>query len=88
MSLNQKKISGFAALAATRAPFQNKKRLCVMSGVLKSDLDHKNIDLLKKFVSPCGRILPTRLSGLCASHQRLAARAIKRARFLALLPYC
>ncbi len=88
MSFDNKKVSGFAALAAMRAPFQRKAKSCPLSGVLREDLNHKNVKLLRRFVSPAGRILSSRVTGICAKHQRCVAVAVKRARFLALLPYC
>jgi small subunit ribosomal protein S18 len=50
-------------------------------------IDYKDIQLLRRFVSPRGKILPTRLTGVSAKYQRQLALAIKRARHLALLPY-
>jgi len=51
------------------------------------EIDYKNIDLLSRFLSSKGKIISRRISGNCAKHQRKLAREIKRARFLALLPY-
>jgi small subunit ribosomal protein S18 len=53
----------------------------------KSVIDYKNVAQLRKFVSERGKINPRRRTGVCAKHQRSLALAIKRARFLALLPY-
>ncbi len=50
-------------------------------------IDYKDTQLLRRFVSPRGKILPTRLTGVSARHQRKLAVAIRRARHLALLPY-
>lgn len=50
-------------------------------------IDYKDVQLLRRFVSPRGKILPTRLTGVSAKYQRQLALAIKRARHLALLPY-
>ncbi len=50
-------------------------------------IDYKDINRLQKFTSERGKILPSRVSGNCATHQRQLARAIKRARHLALLPF-
>ena len=50
-------------------------------------IDYKDVETLKKFINPHGRILARKRTGLCAKHQRQLAQAIKRARFLALLPY-
>lgn len=51
------------------------------------EIDHKNVDLLVKFVTPTGRIKPRQKTGVTAVQQRAVARAIKRARHLALLPF-
>jgi small subunit ribosomal protein S18 len=51
------------------------------------DIDYKDTELLRRFISTSVKILPRRRSGLCAKHQRKIARAIKRARIMALLPF-
>lgn len=53
----------------------------------KITVDYKNYDLLKKHVSDRGKILPRRVTGTCAKHQRLVTVAIKRARHMAILPF-
>ena len=50
-------------------------------------IDYKDVETLKKFLNPHARMISHRRSGLCSKHQRKLAMAIKRARFLALLPY-
>lgn len=50
-------------------------------------IDYKDTDILKKFMNPHARILSRKKTGVCASHQRKLALAIKRARFMGLLPY-
>ena len=50
-------------------------------------IDYKDVNRLKKFITEGGKILPRRMSGTCAAHQRLLATAIKRARITALLPF-
>jgi small subunit ribosomal protein S18 len=50
-------------------------------------LNYKNVDVLRRFVMPSGKILPRRISGNCAKHQRAAVREIKKARIIALLPF-
>jgi len=52
-----------------------------------SSVDYKDVRLLQQFIAPSGRINGRRRSGTCAKHQRMVSRAIKRARYLALLPY-
>jgi small subunit ribosomal protein S18 len=50
-------------------------------------IDFKNIDTMKRYVMPSGKILPRRISGNCAKHQRKIVREIKKARIIALLPF-
>ncbi len=50
-------------------------------------IDYKDTDTLKKFLNPHGKIMPRRRTGLSAANQRALAQAVKRARFMALLPY-
>ena len=58
------------------------------SNKINKDLyKRKDVETLKKFISPNGKISPRRATGACAKHQREIAVAIKRARFMALLPY-
>ncbi len=59
-------------------------RLCAFDAVLP---DYKNPESLKKYITERGKILPMRVTGTCAKHQRLVAREIKRARILAYLPF-
>jgi len=60
---------------------------CFFSQNNIEQVDYKDLEALKKFINPHGRILSRKRTGLCAKHQRQLATAIKRARFLALLPY-
>ena len=50
-------------------------------------IDYKDERTLSRFLTERGKIIPSRLSGMCARHQRQLARAIKRARYIALIPY-
>lgn len=52
------------------------------------EIDYKNVALLRNFITETGKIVPARVSGLDARSQRRITRAIKQARYLALLPYC
>ena len=69
-----------------RAPRRIKK-VCVFCGENKVFIDYKNGARLKKYVSERGKILPRRITGTCAEHQRAMTVAIKRARHIALMPY-
>jgi small subunit ribosomal protein S18 len=51
------------------------------------EIDYKNLDLLKQYITETGKIVPSRITGATASQQRQLAAEVKRARFLALLPY-
>ena len=68
-----------------RRPFFKKKvcRFCTQDLVA----DYKNPDQLRRFITERGKILPRRITGTCAKHQRALSREIKRARVLAYLPY-
>ena len=52
-----------------------------------SHVDYKDLERIARYVTDRGKILPSRLTGTCAKHQRVLTRAVKRARFMALLPY-
>lgn len=67
--------------------FRPKKRICSFCADKKANIDYKDISKLKKHISDRGKILPRRVSGNCAKHQRELTIAIKRARQVALLPY-
>lgn len=68
-----------------RMPFRRKP--CKLCADRVETLDYKDVARLQKFTSERGKILPSRVSGNCAMHQRQLARAIKRARQVALLPF-
>lgn len=70
-----------------RRHFFKRKKTCPFSGRGAQEIDYKDIKLLQKYVSEKGRIIPRRITSVSAKHQRALANAIKRARFLALLPY-
>jgi small subunit ribosomal protein S18 len=72
------------------AEFKRRKRrpkVCTFCANKVEHVDYKNVEQLKKFLTERGKILPHRVTGNCAKHQRQLARAIKRARFMALLPF-
>ncbi len=71
----------------SRRPFFRRRKSCPFSGPGAPKIDHKDIKLLQRFISERGKIVPSRITAVSAKKQRELARAIKRARFLALLPY-
>lgn len=64
-----------------------KRKVCAYCADKNLDIDYKQVDKVKKYVSEKGKILPRRVTGLCAKHQRELTVAIKRARHIALLPF-
>ena len=64
-----------------------KKKFCIFCKNKNAEIDYKDVETLKKFVAPNGKISPRRATGACAKHQRAIAVAIKRARYMALFPY-
>ena len=66
---------------------RRQKKTCPMDEARIRFVDFKDERFLSRFVTDNGKILPSRLSGTCARHQRQLACAIKKARYLALLPY-
>ena len=75
------------ARAAVRRPFMRRRKSCPFSGPSAPAIDYKDTKLLSRFVSERGKIVPSRITAVSAKKQREMARAIKRSRFLALLPY-
>ena len=65
-----------------------RKRYCRFTVEGVEEIDYKDLNTLKNYVSETGKIVPSRISGTSAKYQRQLATAIKRARFLALIPYC
>ncbi len=63
------------------------KKFCYFKKNNIKHIDYKNVELLKMFITANGKIAPRRTTGTCAKHQRELARAIKVARYMALLPY-
>ena len=64
-----------------------RKKVCIFCVEKVDELDYKDVAKLKKFITEKGKILPRRMSGVCAKHQRMVATAVKRARVMALIPY-
>ena len=64
-----------------------RRKVCAFCQEKLEAIDYKDINRLKKFITEGGKIIPRRMSGTCAAHQRLLATAIKRARITALLPF-
>ena len=65
---------------------KRKNKVCIFC-VEKNKLDYKDVSFVRRFISDRAKILPRRMSGCCALHQRMVAMAIKRARQIGLIPY-
>ena len=68
-------------------PFFRRRKSCPFSGANAPRIDYKDVKLLQRYISERGKIVPSRITAVSASKQRELARAIKRSRFLGLLPY-
>ena len=70
-----------------RRPFFRRRKSCPFSGPNAPKIDYKDVKLLQRFISERGKIVPSRITAVSTKRQRELAQAIKRARFLGLLPY-
>jgi small subunit ribosomal protein S18 len=70
-----------------RRAFMRRRKVCPFSGANAPKIDYKDVKLLQRYVSERGKIVPSRITAVSAKKQRELAKAIKRARFLALLPH-
>ena len=73
--------------AGPRRAFMRRRKVCPFSGAGAPKIDYKDVKLLQRYVSERGKIVPSRITAVSALKQRELAKAIKRARYLALLPY-
>ena len=71
----------------TTKPFFRRRKVCPFSGERAPQIDYKDTKLLQRYISERGKIVPSRITAVSAKKQRELATAIKRARFLSLLPY-
>lgn len=65
--------------------YPRKKKVCQMCA--GKDIDYKDATVMSKYINEKGKILPRRMTGACAKHQRYISMQVKRARFMAILPY-
>ncbi len=78
---------GAGGAGGGRRPFFRRRKSCPFSGPNAPKIDYKDTKLLSRYISERGKIVPSRITAVSAKKQRELAQAIKRARFLALLPY-
>lgn len=70
-----------------RRPYWRRRKSCPFSGPNAPVIDYKDVKLLQRYISERGKIVPSRITAVSAKKQRELAKAVKRARYLALLPY-
>jgi small subunit ribosomal protein S18 len=75
------------ASGGARRPFYRRRKTCPFTGDNAPVIDYKDVRLLQRFISERGKIVPSRITAVSSKKQRELAKAIKRARFLGLLPY-
>ena len=78
---------GARTVPLPRRPFFRRRKTCPFTGANAPKIDYKDIKTLARFTSERGKIVPSRITAVSAPKQRRLAQAIKRARFLALMPY-
>ena len=69
------------------ARFYRRRKFCRFTAEGVQEIDYKDLKLLKNYITETGKIVPSRITGTSAKYQRQLAQAVKRARFMALLPY-
>jgi small subunit ribosomal protein S18 len=75
------------AAGGARRPFFRRRKSCPFTGTNAPKIDYKDVKLLQRYVSERGKIVPSRITAVSAKKQRELAQAVKRARFLGILPY-
>ncbi len=87
--MGRRRSGGYSRSPRKRRGFRPRRRkvcyFCTTRGVV---IDYKDVDQMRKFMSDRGKIMPRRRTGTCPKHQRELARQIKKAREIALVPYC
>lgn len=81
------RTSAAPAHSGPRRVFFRRRKSCPLSGPNAPKIDYRDVKLLQRFVSERGKILPSRITSVCGKKQRELAKAIKRAREIALLPF-
>ncbi len=68
-------------------PFGRRRKQCPFTGAGVKCIDYKDLDTISQFITERGKIMPRRITGVSCYYQRLLAKAVKRARYMALLPF-
>ncbi len=80
-------VTGTDKAIGVRKPYFRRKKVCRFCVEKIDDINYKDVKLLSAFISERGKIVPRRVSGVCAPHQRRLSEAVKQARNIALLPF-
>ena len=80
-------IAATSSTGGQRRPFFRRRKTCPFSGANAPRIDYKDVKLLQRYISERGKIVPSRITAVSALKQRELARAIKRARFIGIMPY-
>lgn len=84
--MNDDRRSG-SRRSLVNSPWHRKRRICAFCVEKVNYIDYKDHDVLRRYLTEHGRLRPRRQTGTCAKHQRALAKAVKRARHLALIPF-
>ena len=87
IAASQRPTGGDKAIATGKKQYFRRKKVCRFCVDKVDDINYKDVRMLSAFISERGKIVPRRISGNCAKHQRLLTTAVKRARIIAFLPY-
>ena len=86
MAYNKTEKSDRPDAPMKRRPIRRRKKVCVFCAEKNAVIDYKDTNKLKRYISERGKILPRRITGNCAKHQRALTVAVKRARHVAIIP--
>lgn len=87
IAASQKPTGTDKAIATGRKQFFRRRKVCRFCVERIDDINYKDVRMLTPFISEKGKIMPRRITGVCAAHQRMLAEAVKQARNIALLPF-
>ncbi|MBE7545233.1 MAG: 30S ribosomal protein S18 [Bryobacteraceae bacterium] len=87
IAASQKPTGTDKAIATGRKQFFRRRKVCRFCVEKIDDINYKDVRMLTPFISEKGKILPRRITGVCAAHQRMLTEAVKQARNIALLPF-
>lgn len=84
---NQSSSAQSGASSSSDSPFAKKRKSCPFTFVKAKTIDYKDVENLRQFITERGKILPRRITGVSYFYQKMLKKAIKRARYMALLPF-